>query len=133
MPSFRVPDAIRRIVAARARDYCEYCRCPGRFATESFTVEHTKPRIAGGETTLENLAWSCFGCNSHKHTKTYGIDPETGQQETLYNPRQLHLTELPAEIQVAPSILKMMWHERNHHNLAQKWLRSCLIEICENL
>lgn len=88
MPSERVPNAIRRIVAARARNYCEYCRCPGQFATESFTVEHTKPRQAGGETTLENLAWSCFGCNSHKHTKTHGTDLETGQQEPLYNPRQ---------------------------------------------
>ncbi len=73
MPSERVPDAIRRIVAARAQDYCEYCRCPGRFATESFTVEHTKPRIAGGETTLENLAWSCFGCNSHKLLKPVAL------------------------------------------------------------
>lgn len=88
MPSERVPEAIRRIVAARARDYCEYCRCSGQFATESFTVEHIKPRLAGGETTLENLAWSCFGCNSHKHTKTHGIDAETKQKEPLYHPRQ---------------------------------------------
>jgi 5-methylcytosine-specific restriction endonuclease McrA len=70
MPSERVPNAIRRIVAARARDYCEYCRCPGQFATESFTVEHTKPRQAGGETTLENLAWSCFGCNSQYEVRS---------------------------------------------------------------
>ena len=93
MPSERVPGAIRQIVAARARDYCEYCHCPGQFATESFTVEHIKPRQAGGETTLENLAWSCFGCNSHKHTKIQGIDPETGQKEPLYNPRQQVWTE----------------------------------------
>lgn len=88
MPSERVTEALRRIVAARGQNYCEYCRCSGEFATESFTVEHIKPRRAGGETTLENLAWSCFGCNSHKHTKTYGTDPTTGQQEPLFNPRQ---------------------------------------------
>ena len=93
MPSERVPSAIRQIVAARARDYCEYCRCSGQFATESFTIEHIKPRQAGGETTLENLAWSCFGCNSHKHTKINGVDPETDQQEPLYNPRQQVWTE----------------------------------------
>jgi hypothetical protein len=88
MPSDRVSDALRRIVATRSRGYCEYCRCNENFATERFTVEHIKPRQAGGETTLENLAWSCFGCNGHKHAKTYGIDPETGMQIPLYHPRQ---------------------------------------------
>lgn len=44
---------------------------------------------------------------------------------------QLHLTPLPIEI--VPSIVKMMWHERNHLNLAQEWLRSCLGEICTSL
>jgi len=86
--SERVSESIRRIVAARSRGYCEYCRCSEKFATESFTVEHIKPRKAGGETVLENLAWSCFGCNGHKHTKTEGIDPETGEKIALYNPRQ---------------------------------------------
>lgn len=56
MSSEKVPDAIKRVVAARAKDYCEYCRSPGKFATQIFTVEHIKPRDAGGETTLENLA-----------------------------------------------------------------------------
>ncbi|MDF5719302.1 MAG: HNH endonuclease signature motif containing protein [Rhizonema sp. PD37] len=88
MASERVTEAMRRIVAARAQNYCEYCRCSGDFATESFTVEHIKPRQVGGENTLENLAWSCFGCNSHKHTKTYSIDPITKQPEALFNPRQ---------------------------------------------
>jgi hypothetical protein len=86
--SEKTPQSIRRIVAARARGYCEYCRCSEDFATESFTVEHIKPRQAGGETTLENLAWSCFGCNGHKHTKTQATDPETGKKSPLYHPRQ---------------------------------------------
>jgi len=41
--SEKTPQSIRRIVAARARGYCEYCRCSEDFATESFTVEHIKP------------------------------------------------------------------------------------------
>lgn len=44
---------------------------------------------------------------------------------------QLHLSTLPIEL--TPSIVKMMWHERNHLNTAQEWLRFCLIEICTNL
>lgn len=85
--SQQVPESIRRIVAARALGCCEYCYCLEEFATQSFTIEHIKPRQAGGETTLENLAWSCFGCNSYKHTKTQAIDPETGEKVLLYNPR----------------------------------------------
>jgi hypothetical protein len=85
--SERVPESIRSIVATRAGGYCEYCYCSEQFATQSFTIEHIKPRQAGGETILENLAWSCFGCNSYKHTKTQAIDPETGEKTALYNPR----------------------------------------------
>lgn len=88
MPAEKVPIGLRRVVAARADGYCEYCRSLERFATESFTVDHVIPRAAGGENTLENLAWSCFGCNSFKHTKTQGTDLETGETVALYNPRQ---------------------------------------------
>ena len=88
MPPSRAPAAIRRIVAARAKGYCEYCRCSECFATESFTLEQIQPRTKGGETTLNNLAWSCLGCNSHKHTKTTAIDPATGASIRLFNPRQ---------------------------------------------
>lgn len=44
MPDQRVGVALRRVVQARARDLCEYCRCPAQFATQSFTVEHVEPR-----------------------------------------------------------------------------------------
>lgn len=88
MPSEKVPLAIRRVVAIRAKNYCEYCCCPENIGTQSFTVEHIKPKQSGGETILENLAWSCFGCNSHKHTKMVAIDPETGLQVSLFHPRQ---------------------------------------------
>lgn len=45
--------------------------------------------------------------------------------------QQLHLAPLP--IEVTPSIVKMMWHERNHLDPAQEWLRSRFIKICEDL
>jgi len=83
-----IPDSVRRIVATRANNICKYCRCLESFSTQSFTVDHIKPRKVGGETILENLAWSYFGCNAYKHTKTEGIDPETNQKISLFNPRQ---------------------------------------------
>lgn len=62
MPDQRVGVALRRVVQARARDLCEYCRCPAQFATQSFTVEHVEPRDIGGETALhrwsDHFAWS---------------------------------------------------------------------------
>ena len=45
--SERVPESIRSIVATRAGCYCEYCYCSEQFATQSFTIEHIKPRQAG--------------------------------------------------------------------------------------
>lgn len=83
-----IPASLRRVVAARARNYCEYCKCPDRFATESFSIEHIHPQSAGGASTLDNLAWSCLGCNSHKHAKTQGVDSETGEMVALFHPRQ---------------------------------------------
>ncbi|MDX2239996.1 MAG: HNH endonuclease signature motif containing protein [Leptolyngbyaceae cyanobacterium bins.302] len=87
MASERVSAELRRLVAARAQGYCEYCYSPEDFATESFTIEHIKPRVAGGETVLDNLAWSCVGCNSYKQARMQAIDPETGQLEPLFHPR----------------------------------------------
>jgi hypothetical protein len=88
MPTERVAAALRRVVMERARDHCEYCRIPGSFATQSFTVEHIAPRDAGGETVLSNLAWACFGCNGHKHTATRGADPDTNEKVAQFHPRQ---------------------------------------------
>ncbi len=86
--SERVSAAQRRTIASRAKNLCEYCRCPEEFSPDSFTVEHIKPRQAGGETIAENLAWSCFGCNGRKHTKTSHCDPETKLEVALFHPRQ---------------------------------------------
>lgn len=87
MPNRRVTPALRRAVYERAKGCCEYCRSQANFTTESFVVEHIIPRYAGGATVLENLALSCFGCNSHKHKKISGIDPQTSEAVPLFHPR----------------------------------------------
>ncbi len=88
MPEQRVTAAQRRAVFARAEGCCEYCQSQARFATQSFAAEHIIPRFAGGQTTEDNLALSCLGCNSHKHTKTHALDPETGHEIPLFHPRR---------------------------------------------
>ncbi|MGI8589350.1 MAG: HNH endonuclease [Chloroflexia bacterium] len=75
----------KNLVAERAANLCEYCRSPVRYATDEFCLEHTEPRRYGGKTVLDNLAFSCQGCNSHKYTKTQAHDPITGEIVPLYN------------------------------------------------
>lgn len=88
MSEDRVSNEQRRVVVARAKECCEYCRSQVKFATQSFSVEHIVPRYRNGETILENLALSCQGCNNHKHTKIEALDPITKQIVPLFHPRQ---------------------------------------------
>ncbi|MCB0123651.1 MAG: HNH endonuclease [Caldilineaceae bacterium] len=80
----------RRIVKARAKGRCEYCQCQDDFATESCSIEHITPVAADGETALDNMAFACQGCNSHKYTKTSAPDPVDDQFVPLFHPRQNH-------------------------------------------
>jgi 5-methylcytosine-specific restriction endonuclease McrA len=90
MSGDRVSAALRRQVRTRARGLCEYCRCSARFTTAAFHCEHIRPREAGGETTFDNLAWSCPWCNAYKFTQTQARDPQTGRMVPLFHPRRQH-------------------------------------------
>lgn len=83
-----IPAALRRLVMERAAGYCEYCRCPAKYAAQSFAIEHIVPRQAGGPTVADNLALACQGCNAHKAIKTMADDPATHMPAQLYHPRQ---------------------------------------------
>lgn len=41
----------------------------------------------GGPDEEDNLAYSCSGCNSFKALATRGIDPQTGEEASLFHPR----------------------------------------------
>ncbi len=90
-----MPDTMQRVTAKqrlavtlRARNLCEYCRSPGRVATQAMSVEHIHPRQKGGGNDLDNLALSCQGCNGSKSIKITGVDPFTGRRVPLYHPRR---------------------------------------------
>lgn len=87
MPRAHVTVQERQFIAERARGRCEYCRSPVDFATQSFSVEHISPISRGGETSMNNLALACPGCNGHKYTKIEAPDPADGAIFPLYNPR----------------------------------------------
>lgn len=88
MSTKRITNALRRQVAARARGNCEYCRSQEMYATESFSVDHIIPRVSGGKTEQENLAYACLGCNSYKSTQTSALDKAIGESAPLFNPRK---------------------------------------------
>jgi hypothetical protein len=52
-----------------------------------FEIEHVLPLSAGGQTTLNNLALACPACNRYKGDRQSVLDPDTGQDIALFNPR----------------------------------------------
>ncbi len=78
---------IERVVAARAVGRCEYCRMDQSLQGATFHVEHVIPRSRGGSSTLDNLAWACPRCNLQKTNRVEVVDPATGRQTRLFNPR----------------------------------------------
>jgi hypothetical protein len=59
-----------------------------QYSPDSFSVEHIKPIAKGGTQNLDNLAFSCQGCNNRKYTHVEAIDPATQEIALLYHPRQ---------------------------------------------
>jgi hypothetical protein len=81
--------ALRQAVRQRAGGRCEYCRLPDWLDhLDPFHLEHVLPRQHGGTDTAENLAWACSRCNRRKGTNLAAIDPDTGSQVPLFDPRQ---------------------------------------------
>jgi hypothetical protein len=76
------------LVAERAHHRCEYCHAPESIFNAVLEVEHITPVVAGGTSTEENLALACRSCNGFKSSRSSYIDPESGQEERFYHPRQ---------------------------------------------
>lgn len=76
------------VVAERAHHRCEYCRAPESIFNVLLEVEHITPIAAGGTNDEANLALACRSCNSFKSSRGGYLDPESGQEERFYNPRQ---------------------------------------------
>ena len=82
-----VPERIRTEIQRRARHCCEYCRLHEEDAELNHEPDHVIPRKHRGETSQNNLAWTCFACNRHKGSDLCSIDIETGNIVRLFNPR----------------------------------------------
>ncbi|MBI4863509.1 MAG: HNH endonuclease [Candidatus Riflebacteria bacterium] len=78
---------LRAEVVLRAGDRCEYCRLSQLGQEARFHVDHVVPRAAGGQTTVDNLALACVSCSLGKWASQTAIDPDSGAEAPLFNPR----------------------------------------------
>jgi len=83
----RPPVDIRRQVAERARNYCEYCLISQDYTGSAHQIDHIIAEKHGGQTTMDNLALSCTLCNRRKGSDISSLDPETGEVVPLFHPR----------------------------------------------
>lgn len=72
-----VPESLRKRVARRAKNRCEYCGLSQIGQAATFHVDHVLPQSAGGETSMENLALACIHCSLRK-----------GARVRLFHPRE---------------------------------------------
>lgn len=89
MSSTYISVALRREVGERAKSCCEYCRMGQENTAIEFAIDHVISEKHGGETVSENLALSCYWCNSYKGSDISSVDwDEDKSIIPLYNPRQ---------------------------------------------
>jgi len=78
------------LVRDRANNRCEYCQFPDQYAWLPFQIDHIIAEKHGGATEADNLALSCFYCNSFKGPNIAGIDPngDASVAVQLFHPRR---------------------------------------------
>ncbi|MSU76672.1 MAG: HNH endonuclease [Gemmataceae bacterium] len=75
-------------VWSRALSRCEYCLMPQEGDDAPFEIDHVIAKKHGGKTTSNNLALSCFYCNSFKGPNIAGFDRKRMCVVPLFDPRQ---------------------------------------------
>ena len=74
----------------RSHNRCECCLFPALHAWLPFQVDHIIAEKHGGQTLADNLALSCYYCNSFKGPNIAGIDPDGAPELAvqLFHPRK---------------------------------------------
>ncbi len=83
-----LPARLRRQVMARAQHRCEYCGLSALGQAATFHLDHIIPQVAGGSSTLDNLALACVHCSLRKGARKSALDSRTGKTVSLFHPRQ---------------------------------------------
>ncbi len=88
MSNSHLPAALKQTVSERAHGCCEYCVSRADYSPDPFSGEHIIPRSRGGTDELNNLAFSCLGCNYKKFVSIDATDPFTGERVLLFHTRR---------------------------------------------
>ena len=83
-----ISPTLRQKIAEIARHRCGYCQTPAALIGMPLEIEHIIPEAQGGSSAEDNLWLACSNCNQKKWIKTTAIDTQTGDEVTLFNPRQ---------------------------------------------
>jgi hypothetical protein len=83
-----ISSSLRQLVVERAGNRCEYCGLSQAGQAATFHIDHVISLAEGGQTTEDNLALACVSCSLRKAARLTAIDPETGKEVAIYNPRQ---------------------------------------------
>lgn len=82
-----VPAALRREVRQRANQCCEYCLIHEDDVLLPHEPDHIIAIKHRGDTTVENLAWTCFLYNRAKGSDIASVDGESETIVRLFSPR----------------------------------------------
>lgn len=88
MSAVYIPTATREFVSNRAKRQCEYCQTQERVMGMPLEIEHIIPTILGGNSDEGNLCLACPFCNRHKGIRIDAVDEQTGDNVSLFHPRQ---------------------------------------------
>ena len=88
-----IPVAIERRVREEAINRCGYCLSPQHLVMARLEIEHIVPVSKGGTSDELNLWLSCPLCNAAKGSRTSSIDPLSGLEVPLFNPRHQRWSE----------------------------------------
>jgi hypothetical protein len=88
-----VSEELRARIRTQAGNRCGYCQSAQRYVFAPLEIDHIIPTARGGTDEEENLWLACRMCNGFKGDRTHGLDPLTGQEVPLYDPRQQQWAE----------------------------------------
>lgn len=88
-----IPADTDRRVREAAGNRCGYCLSPQHLVMARLEIEHITPLARGGTDEEANLWLACPLCNGHKSDKIDAIDPTSGEQVPLFNPRTQRWSE----------------------------------------
>jgi hypothetical protein len=80
--------ALRDQVTKDARHRCGYCLTSARITGAPLEIDHIVPESLGGLTVRENLWLACSMCNDHKGNRIAAVDPRSGEEVRIFDPRR---------------------------------------------